>query len=417
VIDETISMPVSFPALRCELRAYQQKAVAELAAKRQGVLVSPCGSGKTLMGLEVIRLSGQRALILVHTLDLLEQWRSRIKTFFGIEPGTIGGGHWTEGELVTISTIQTLNKAMVPGFANNYGLIFQDESQHVPAWSFRSVIEQFPAKHRYGMSATPERQDGFSFLLHAVVGTTLHTVTDADLEAAGVLMTPSVKVIECTSTDFSDCADYADILEAVCNDDIRNENILRFVAKEASKGHSCLVLSERVVHGQRMNELFQRYGLTSATIAGQDSKAKRIEVLDAVSSGKTTVLFAQKLADEGLDIPRLSRVFLTCPVRSGNGVIQRVGRIKRPYPNKPDPVIFDFLDVDCGLAVSQFYTRRNKAYKGLHIELIKNGEKHEHVGDSTELFKRGTIDHSGTAKWDQSASDRSLEAFSGTPAN
>jgi len=95
------------------------------------------------------------------------------------------------------------------------------------------------------------------------------------------------------------------------------------------------------------------------------------EVLNDLSAGKTLVLFSQKMADEGSDVPILSRIFLTCPARNTNGTTQRIGRIKRPHVSKAAPIVYDYLDTRIGLAVSQFKTRRAKVYDRYPIEFIR----------------------------------------------
>jgi superfamily II DNA or RNA helicase len=82
-----------------------------------------------------------------------------------------------------------------------------------------------------------------------------------------------------------------------------------------------------------------------------------------MNEGKIRVLFATTLADEGLDVRRLDRLFLTCPVRSINKVNQQIGRILRTFPGKQDAVVYDFRDSLCSLAESQFQSRLKQVYQ------------------------------------------------------
>jgi superfamily II DNA or RNA helicase len=105
-----------------------------------------------------------------------------------------------------------------------------------------------------------------------------------------------------------------------------------------------------------------------------------------MNQGGLNVLFATKIADEGLDIRRLDRLFLTCPVRSTNKVVQQIGRIQRAFPGKQDAVVYDFVDSLCGLTKSQFYSRRRNAYAGFEIKEIKyESEKTE---DASRDFRK-----------------------------
>jgi len=77
-----------------------------------------------------------------------------------------------------------------------------------------------------------------------------------------------------------------------------------------------------------------------------------------------------KLADEGLDIPRLDRLFLTCPIRSINKVNQQIGRILRKFPGKEDAIVFDFRDSLVSLAESQFHTRLKQVYHDFDVQEV-----------------------------------------------
>ncbi|MDP3185033.1 MAG: helicase-related protein, partial [Anaerolineales bacterium] len=112
----------------------------------------------------------------------------------------------------------------------------------------------------------------------------------------------------------------------------------------------------------------------AAVITGKNSHAHRQQAIKAMNQGQIKVLFATRLAEEGLDIPRLSRLFLTCPIRSANKVTQMVGRTLRPYHGKPTPIIYDFVDDLVGLAESQFHSRKIVAYEGLTIQKTAFGD-------------------------------------------
>ena len=78
-----------------QLRDYQNHAVQDMLRRHRGVLVAPCGAGKTVMALSLIHHRQQKTLILVHTLDLLKQWSNQIQNFLGQTCGVIGGGKKT----------------------------------------------------------------------------------------------------------------------------------------------------------------------------------------------------------------------------------------------------------------------------------------------------------------------------------
>lgn len=375
IIDQTITRPVEFPPAAISLRDYQQVPVDALLQKNQGLLVAPCGSGKTIMLLYVIRQRRQKTLVIAHTADLLQQWRTKIEEFLGIVPGIIAGGKFDPSPAVVVGTPMSLDKYQDLEFLRQFGMIVLDEAHHAPADSFRKVVSRFPARYRLGASATPKRRDGLSFILHAVMGPTVAEIKTEDLAKAGHALVPHVRAIF-TNLYRPAVDNYGALLAAITMDEARNNLILQHVIKEAREGHFCLVLSERIAHAQELCRLFHTKcpEVEAAVITGKDSHAHRQQSIMAMNQGQIKILFATRLAEEGLDIPRLSRLFLTCPIRSANKVTQMVGRTLRPYPGKPTPIIYDFVDDLVGLAESQFHSRKSVAYEGLTIQKIAFGD-------------------------------------------
>ena len=304
------------------------------------------------------------------------QWQDRIKTFLGIEAGLIDDQSFDYGGPVTIAMFQSLNsKKLTDDFKDSFSCVILDEAHHCPAFSFERLINQFPAKHRYGCTGTVERRDGLSFVLHAVMGPVIHRVTRDDVLSAGQIMQPAIRAIQ-TSSYMPDCHDYRSLIDSVIGDADRNHLILKYLIQEAEFGHSCLVLSERISHIEKLSLIFSTLcpSIQSAVLTSRVPKAERRSILQNADQGKIGVIFATKLADEGLDIPRLNRLFLTCPVRSSNKVTQQVGRIMRTLKGKQDAVVYDFVDKNIGLAWSQWLTRKREAYKDFEIEELT----HEH---------------------------------------
>ena len=372
VDDQTVTNPVEFPESKIELRVYQEKAVAALMEKNQGILVMPPGAGKTVSAIEAVLRRSQKTLVMVHTRDLQEQWLNRFQSFTGITPGLIDDRHFDTEQPVVIGMVQTLTgRRLIEDFKNSFGCLILDEGHHAPASTFERLINQFPARYRYGLTATPERRDGLSFMLHAVFGPVIHEVKREELFSKGQIIKPLIKAIH-TGFYMPVCDDYRSLVDAVEADADRNHLILKHLIREAEAGHSCLVLSERISHIEDLSLIFSTLcsDIRSEILTSKVPKAERKAVLRDADEGRVQVLFATKLADEGLDVPRLDRLFLTCPVRSSNKVTQQVGRIMRTSTGKQDAIVYDFVDELIGLAVSQWSTRKNEAYTGFQIEEI-----------------------------------------------
>jgi superfamily II DNA or RNA helicase len=365
--DQTVTNPVQFNPSKIVLKDFQLPAVERMLKRNQGIYVSPPGSGKTICGIEVIIKRRQKSLVLVHTKDLLQQWLERFREFTDIEPGTIAEGQW-DTRNVTVAMVQSLNKPLLEDFINEFGLVLLDEGHHCPAFTFQKLVNQFPAKFRYALTATPNRRDGLTFVLKGVMGSIIYEVSRIDLFQNGEIMEPFIKTVH-TNFYLPDIQNYGAMITAITEDEQRNELILKHVAEQAQAGHFCLVLSERIDHVHALWEQFSLdyRDIPSAGITSRSSKRMRDVALKAMNKGDFQVLFSTKLADEGLDIPRLNRLFLVCPIRSTNKVNQQVGRILRKFPGKKDAVVFDFRDSLCSLAESQYHTRLRQVYRDFDV--------------------------------------------------
>jgi superfamily II DNA or RNA helicase len=362
--DQTITRHALLPASNIQLRQYQKPAVQRLLVKNQGVIVALCGAGKTIFFIEVMTLRKQWTLIIVHTLDLLEQWKQLLKTFANIDAGVIHQGRW-EIKSVTIALVQSLFSRMTKEFANIWGLVIVDECAHAPARTFFEVINQFPARYRFGCTAVPVRRDGLEFLMHALLGNVIYNIRAEDLLSSGQIMRPSVKPIYTGVIGNFD--NYTLMIESLISNKSRNQLILKHISREVLD-HWCLVLSERIKHSEILHQiLMERYPeLPAACISSRSSKEQRNRALKDFSDGKIRVLFATKLAEEALDLPRADRLFLTCPIRSVSKVTQMTGRVMRCFPGKESAVIYDFVD-EIPLARSQWQTRKRRVYKDYEI--------------------------------------------------
>ena len=125
------------------LYPYQEKAIEITNTKDFGVIVSPPGTGKTIMSLEIINRKQQRSLIVVHRKQLLDQWIDRIQSFLGIPKhkiGIIASGKRKIGEKITVAMIQSLRKKIDDKIESRFGIIIIDECHHIPAKTFRETI-------------------------------------------------------------------------------------------------------------------------------------------------------------------------------------------------------------------------------------------------------------------------------------
>lgn len=184
--------PLTFDTSRFTLRGYQQKAVnAALSCQwHQGVLIAPCGAGKTEIGMAVIAHLGRPALWITHTLDLAQQAKERAQLRLGLderEVSIISGAHKRCGTKLTIATVQSLYRMELDELARTVGVVIVDECHHVvnnpeQASMFAAVLKCLPARWRFGLTASDTRSDGLSETIFQVLGPRVAVIEPQQLE-------------------------------------------------------------------------------------------------------------------------------------------------------------------------------------------------------------------------------------------
>src|SRR5919107_1319633 len=159
-----------FPTkLLVEPRPYQLEAIEEWKkAGHCGVVVLPTGAGKSLVAQMAIERVKRSTLVVVPTLDLMNQWYDLLLSCFEAEVGLIGGGFYEVGAL-TVTTYASAFRFM-ERLGNGFGLVIFDECHHLPSGSHRYAADLCIAPYRLGLTATPERADGADLLLEQLIG-------------------------------------------------------------------------------------------------------------------------------------------------------------------------------------------------------------------------------------------------------
>ena len=357
------------------LYPYQEKAVQAVKNGYYGILQSKAGSGKTQMGIALIKAYGRRALWLCHTLDLVNQSKERAERYMDSSLiGKITEGKVTIGKGVTFATIQTMCKLDLSQYKDMWDVIIVDECHRVAGTPtqmsmFAKVLNSLSARHKFGLSATVHRSDGMIQATFALLGEVVYAVPDEAV--ADKVMQVGIRPIgtgikisrECLNTDGT--LNYAKLINYLCESYTRNNIIASYILSERNK--SCLILSDRLEHLETLMaslppKMRDMAAMISGKMTSKKSKAEREQALEDMRTGKKKYLFATySLAKEGLDIPCLERLFMATPQKDYAVITQSIGRIARTHEGKADPICYDFVD-DIGYLVKS-YKKRCATYK------------------------------------------------------
>ena len=364
---------------------YQSAAVDAVVAQKYGILQSPAGSGKTQMGIALVKRFGKRALWLTHTLDLLNQSKARAELYVDKKTiGTITEGKVNIGKGITFATIQTMCKLDLPQYKDIWDVIIVDECHRCAGTptamtQFYKVLNNLSARHKIGLSATVHRADGMIAATYALLGQVVYTVPD---EAVGdkimkVGIFPVGTGVEisraCLNTDGT--LNYSKLITYLSTHDGRNLCIADEIVN--NMGRSCLILSDRLDHLESLMRLLpptmrKEAVMVSGKMTTKKGKAEREQAIEDMRTGKKKYLFATyTLAKEGLDIPRLERLFLTTPQKDYAVITQSIGRIARTFEGKAEPIAYDFVDNIAYLV--RAYKQRCRHYKKVGAYFIEEG--------------------------------------------
>lgn len=171
-------------ALPVEPYPHQRQALAAWqAAQGRGLVVLPTGAGKSLMGVLALCWAGRESLVLVPTLDLMQQWYALLRLAFPQqEIGLLGGGYH-EVMPLTVATYDSASRHM-ERLGNRFGTLIFDEAHHLPSEFYRSIAEDALAPYRLGLTATPERSDGRHTDLVELIGPTVYRKQPEELIGA-----------------------------------------------------------------------------------------------------------------------------------------------------------------------------------------------------------------------------------------
>lgn len=378
LIDNTKVLPfIEFPSAP-SLREYQEPAVQKAKAWTSGVCIMPCGAGKTETALGIVESIGQPTLWITHTKELLNQSMQRAYSRLGLTGNQIGliqGKNMSIGTHMTFATVQTLAKKDLTDIVHKFGCIVIDECHQVfkdadKARTFESVISQFHAKYRFGITASEFRSDGLIDTMFHVIGPKFYEVDQNDPRL--LTLKPRVEFIETNyfyeqedDEIFRTTQMYADMRE---NSD-RN-NIIKTILKSTKESDYCLALGNSLEHLEELRDFVLANGKTAAFIHGKTKDGERKKIMSGVITGKYQYLFATyQLAKLGLDIPRLDKLFLLTPVKDQTSIQQAVGRVMRPMEGKKTPIVYDVWDKNIPQLV-KWARERVRVYKSLGAEIV-----------------------------------------------
>jgi DNA excision repair protein ERCC-3 len=371
---------------RFSLRGYQRQAAEVFAPAGSGVIVLPCGAGKTLVGLATMAAVGARTLILVTSTLAARQWREELLARTDLEPDQIGeySGARKEIKPVTVATYQVLatrRRSVYPHLdllsLQDWGLVVYDEVHLLPAPVFRMTAE-IQARRRLGLTATLVREDGREADVFSLIGPKRFDVPWRELEAQGWVAAADCVEVRVGLTD-DERMDYA-----------MSEPDERY--RRAATAHSKLAVVDELVQrhrddrvlviGQYLDQLHTlARRLDAPLITGQTPMDERERLLAAFREGTLKLVVVSKVANFSLDLPEANvAIQVSGTFGSRQEEAQRLGRILRPKADGGRARFYtvvsrDTNDTEYAQRRQRFLAEQGYAYRLVDAaELLRAGE-------------------------------------------
>ncbi len=355
------------PKFRVEPRFYQTESIANWKQnERCGVVVLPTGAGKTHVAQMAIEICGRQTLVVVPTIDLMNQWYDVLLSTFNAEIGLIGGGFYEIGA-ITVTTYASAFRHQ-ERLGNQFGLVIFDECHHLPSEGYKYAAEFAIAPFRLGLSATPDRADGGENELERLVGKFVYRLEAQEL-AGEYLADYTVERVEVDLSEReriayqNERAIYIDfkrkmnlpygqegwrmfIMQSARSEDgrramkaYRNQKKIALGTESKIQVLQDLLIRHRkdkVLIFTAENEMVYRISndyLIPAITHETNIKERRFW-LEAFNKGDVLALATSKVLNEGVNIPDASVAIILSGSGSSREHIQRLGRILRKKGDK-----------------------------------------------------------------------------------
>ncbi|MFD0959360.1 DNA repair helicase XPB [Paenibacillus chungangensis] len=325
------------------LRDYQREAVERFAATDgfgggSGVVVMPCGTGKTIVGIAALVATSAATLILTASVTSASQWKNELleRTTLGEDEVGLYGGTHRQVRPVTIATynILTHRKSKVDAFSHmklfsdrNWGLIIYDEVQLLPAPVFR-MTATIQATRRLGLTATLVREDGCAEDVYSLIGPKLYEMQWKAAEGEGHIST-----VHCTEIRLPLQKGRASVYHAANGRErlrIAGENPDKLdVAEQLARQHEGM---PTLVIGQYLSQLHEAADkLNAPLLTGEVTHKERADIYERFCNGEIKLLVVSKIANLAVDLPDAAvAIQLSGSFGSRQEEAQRIGRLLRP---------------------------------------------------------------------------------------
>jgi superfamily II DNA or RNA helicase len=339
-------------ANRMQKRAMENLERLRSFGESKALVIAATGTGKTFMSaFDVKNYKPKKLLFVVHREEILKKAKETFELLLpneGLTFGLLTGNHKQKKVDYVFATIQTISKCFLEFERDEFDYLIIDEAHHATSPTYQTILDYFEPKFTLGMTATPERSDGYNvfdlFDNNVALEVRLHEALEDDL----VIPFHYFGITDIEGIDLSD-VNIDDITEITKRLKV-NERVDFIIEKMDFYGHDGekrkgLGFCASIEHAQYMASEFNKRGYQSVCLYGADSPETRERFINRLESDQDELefIFTVDIFNEGVDIPSINTVLMLRPTNSPIVFIQQLGRGLRKYANKTFLTVLDFI--------------------------------------------------------------------------
>lgn len=336
---------------KMQIEATKALAILRCEKKDKALLISATGTGKTyLSAFDVRNVKPKKLLFLVHREQILVQAEDSFKDVLGegIKTGFLSGSKKQIDADYLFSTVNMMSKESIYSQSkpNHFDYIIIDETHRAGAESYQKILNYFRPEFLLGMTATPERTDGFDIyqLFDHNIAYEIRIQQAMEEDMLCPFHYFGISELTINGEDIDDATEFKYLVS-----EVRVDNIIKKIKFYGYSGDRVkgLIFCSRKEEARELSRLFNERGYKTTALCGEDNQDVRGDAVNRLeqkeSEGGLDYIFIVDIFNEGVDLPAINQIVMLRPTQSSIIFIQQLGRGLRKYVDKEYVVVIDFI--------------------------------------------------------------------------
>lgn len=397
--------------------------------KKYLLLIGSCGFGKTFCALKILEKLSLSTLVLVDENLLLDQWIENIEEnciFDLTKLGIVGKGKedYIGKDIIIASKDTLINRPEIIEYLNEHiGFVIVDEAHVASADIFQKVLKNLSPSRILGLTATPKRSDGLSYLMHEQIGSICFKADRQKLLDLGSVMNPELRVLRVARENYfekqfmkekekkvnalksiepdkdgkykignrkftkatwekrikaanslkTSDMDWQFLSSAVENDMATIKEISKIIYTHYKANDQSICICRKIEFAKKYLDTLKKMGVKEneiALILGETKSSERMELIEKAKNKELKIIITSSILDKGISIDSANVLFLLYPSKNENSTEQRIGRVSRTQKGKTNAYVYDFI-YDHGMFFSQFWKSQKIEYRECRFNVEK----------------------------------------------